>query len=407
MRKDNDPESDSGDKTKRSKEYAVQNDTGNSIAHLQLEPLQKNCQQPSHDRQMSNHDRTIEDLPRGQRTGTTTNSFQEEKNSCTNIHSSLDALFRSLMKSSTLTLDACSCSVSTLLMNMSHSKGNCCFDSYKDSDTNIRESVEGDLVLIENGSSIDTRDNQDYYIGNVFEMENIHEEAELSSVTMINSDHDYGNVSSFNSDDEMLGFSACQFEQIGRNLVEQAESSPGHQVEVSEDLRLVQDDLDRFIDTAIEILPHLFAQFDPQSKRVLPVPPLPPMESYEKDDPSCIEDSLPLEKMISVLPPEFICPLCQHPIVGAMSLKCAENQSYCTSCVEQYCTAMRTGCNTKTNQNEFCIFCPLCKEDCENAPCHALDVAILRFMMDFDLHLKNKLKLGLFYFRQLKKTETN
>lgn len=301
---------------------------------------------------------------------------------------SSDTLFISLTRMSFAASDACSCSVSTLLANMSHDKG-----MLKEgcNDIDLIESVDGDVIIIDKILSIwrsndEKRDEDD---------DKIHDKIVTSPGTPLLSDQGRSRLMTEDElDDSFNDFSAQQFERIGRIMSQQASGVSNNTKLLEDDLSTITsmqdscsnfsptDDLDKFTDTAKEILPHLI-DFEPESNVSLPVPPLPPT-CFNGDE--IMEVYCPMEMFVSILPPAFICPLCQLPIVGAITFSCTQNHSFCRSCVEHFCMSGNpSNCNKGLlQQREDFVFCPMCEEKCNHAPCHALDVAILSFMMDLD-----------------------
>ena len=86
------------------------------------------------------------------------------------------------------------------------------------------------------------------------------------------------------------------------------------------------------------------------------------------------------------LPPEFICSLCQLPIVGSTTLDCGCNKSFCISCIEQMfddksVVREKFEHESRSSSRES-VTCPFCLSSCSHTPCHVLDVAMLKLVME-------------------------
>jgi len=279
-------------------------------------------------------------------------SLQDTENLVTDRPSPFDTLSRSLTTMSFRASDVSSCSLSTLIANISH--------------YNIIESDDGDLIIIDKKLSKFGRHN----------------------------DKDEEDCHDLSYDDY---FSTEQLERVGSRMLIEEVQSISEITNDSEDDSSTKDamqdyyfsllssvEVDAFSDTAKEILPHLIDFYESECTASLPMPPLPPTHILDE----VLDVSCSTESLISILPSEFICPLCQLPIVGAMILSCIhQNQILCTLCVEQHCFLGNSSkCNkgAHSKREDYSVFCPICKEQSNHTPCHALDVAILKFMMDFD-----------------------
>jgi len=151
-----------------------------------------------------------------------------------------------------------------------------------------------------------------------------------------------------------------------------------------------EDELDSFIQASIVILPFLYSP--PQIRRKIPMPPLPPKgrlpSTPELTKSGTASSSHP--EIMSALPPEFICFLCNLPIIGATTLDCGCNKCACLSCIEsQYV-------------EEKCL---LCHDPCRYTPCLPLDKAILRAVTKLSPSTIDKMLVKSFqaryYFRVL------
>lgn len=339
------------------------------------------------------------------RLGMTTISAQDQKYSVTDNPTSFDTLFRSLTRMSFRASDACSCSISTLLADMSRDKGLLYDENCNNID--LIESVDGDLIIIDKGllSNRGRHDEEGEKTDDDDIDDDSHDKVENSPDLLLLSDHGR-NLTGDESYVSLDDFSAHQFERIGRMLIEETQSiSDITTTQLENDLSMKessmqdscfnlvsQDELEKFTDAAKEILPHL-VDFEAESHAPLLSPLLLPTGCCNDDIKEV--DCHDTERLVSILPPEFICPLCQLPIVGAMSFSCIQNHSFCTSCVEknyfledQFLKGNTRAYSSPPRDDDCSMFCPMCKEHCNHAPCHALDVAILRFMRDFDLYAK-------------------
>ena len=188
-------------------------------------------------------------------------------------------------------------------------------------------------------------------------------------------------------------FNSSVFESIGKSLVDDVDSREV-QIEDSKDssevtqndhrLNLNEENLDDFAIIASEILPVLYPPSKGKPKILIP----PSLPEPQIQCMNAVKQNL-LSEVMSLLPKEFVCSLCDLPIVGATTLNCVcTGQSFCVACVEDdgKNDSFDTNKNViKTGPKDGLPFsCPLCHSPCNHTPCHALDVAILKFVMALD-----------------------
>lgn len=104
-------------------------------------------------------------------------------------------------------------------------------------------------------------------------------------------------------------------------------------------------------------------------------PPVPALALEHESTPRTVEDF----RWNDYLPSEFICSLCQDPIVGATTLSCAcEKSTACTKCWEEYSTVIvESDDSPEFVQVERRSDCPSCGGHVQSTvPCHAMDMAI-------------------------------
>merc|ERR1712170_210561 len=96
-------------------------------------------------------------------------------------------------------------------------------------------------------------------------------------------------------------------------------------------------------------------------------PPLPSSEEYEFDLVISQEEKQLSEKFLS---DEFICHLCNGPIVGAAMYSCSCNKCACIMCIEKESNSQAT---LDANDHK----CGTCLASTSVIPCAAMDKAIL------------------------------
>ena len=268
--------------------------------------------------------------------------------------------------------EACS-SISSLFTSSQSDMLNRANTSISDEEeSQISQYSEGDLVVVgsTHTSSSRVRDNCDHDD----DLEDLTNADEASRETGINR-HD---------------FDTLIFEAIGMSLEQQHESIPlASKIYIRNDStndeqeywlndNMTEDKLDSFVQAASEILP--FLNSPPQIRRKIPMPPLPP-KGHEIEYESKGSMSSSQTEIMSALPPEFMCPLCTEPIVGATALDCGCNECFCLSCIERQSDKRKleneVHCDNDCAEGK-CPSCPLCYAPCRDTSCLPLDYAILR-----------------------------
>ena len=165
-------------------------------------------------------------------------------------------------------------------------------------------------------------------------------------------------------------FSPSTLQAIGQSLIVKEESTvcsekgkPSTEEKWSEEQ----------LQAAKEILPFLESTYKP--KKRYPLPPLPSSEDHDFNLVISQEEKDLSDKFLSH---EFICHLCNGPIVGAAMYSCSCNKCACITCIEKESNSEKVNLDVGQHQ------CGICLASTSMIPCAAMDKAILTVISVMD-----------------------
>lgn len=166
-------------------------------------------------------------------------------------------------------------------------------------------------------------------------------------------------------------FSPSTLQAIGQSLIVEDEESTvcSEKVKASTEEKWSEEQLQ----AAKEIFPFLESSHKP--KKRYPLPPLPSSEEYDFDLVISQEEKELSEKFLS---DEFICHLCNGPIVGAAMYSCSCNKCACIMCIEKESNTEKM--TLEVGQHK----CDSCLTSTSVIPCAAMDKAILTVISVMD-----------------------
>ena len=167
-----------------------------------------------------------------------------------------------------------------------------------------------------------------------------------------------------------MDFSPSTLQAIGQSLIVEEESTVhSEKGKTSTEEKWSEEQLQ----AAKEILPFLESSYKP--KKRYPLPPLPSSEEYDFDLVISQEEKDLSEKFLSH---EFICHLCNGPIVGAAMYSCYCNKCACITCIEKESNSEKMTLDVGQHQ------CGTCLASTSMIPCAAMDKAILTVISVMD-----------------------
>ncbi|GFH56549.1 predicted protein [Chaetoceros tenuissimus] len=166
-------------------------------------------------------------------------------------------------------------------------------------------------------------------------------------------------------------FSPSTLQAIGQSLIVEDEESTvcSEKVKESTEEKWSEEQLQ----AAKEIFP--FLESNQKPKKRYPLPPLPSSEEYDFDLVISQEEKDLSEKFLS---DEFICHLCNGPVVGAAMYSCSCNKCACIMCIEKESNTEKM--TLEVGQHK----CDSCLTSISSIPCAAMDKAILTVISVMD-----------------------